>query len=138
MFNTSLTRLLHDVGGKVYAEKGLGAAVNKRPLTVLAISAAGFLTACGGVPGYTMVDGAVVVATDKTIADNVISLASGKDCSLVRKERGMTYCVEDEVIPRPEVYCYRELAGVTCYDKPDTRRGDRGRLGDNDHNLVKK
>jgi hypothetical protein len=112
--------------------------VKKRPVTVLTILAVGFLTACSSVPVYTMVDGAVVVATDKTIADNAISLASGKDCSLVRKERGLTYCKEDEVIPHPDVYCYRELAGVTCYDKPDTRRGDRGRLGDNDHNLVKK
>ncbi len=103
------------------------------------VAAVGLLVVgCDTVPTYTMVDGAVVVATDKTISDHVISLASGKDCSLVRVERGMTYCEEDEVIPRPEVYCYRELGAVTCYDKPDLRRGDRGRLGDNEHNLVTK
>ncbi len=85
-----------------------------------------------------MVDGAVVIGSDKTMIDHVISMASGKDCSLVRKERGMTYCKEDEVVPRPEVYCYRELAKVTCYDKPDTRQRDRPQVGDNDHNYIKK
>lgn len=96
------------------------------------------VAACAAAPTYAVLDGAVIIGTDKTIADHAISVASGKDCSLVRVERGKTYCKEDEVFPRPEVYCYRELGAVTCYDKPDQRRGDRGRLGDNDHNLVKK
>jgi len=34
--------------------------------------------------------------TEKTIEDHVISLSSGKNCSSVRKEKGLTYCVEDE------------------------------------------
>ncbi|MBL6927970.1 MAG: hypothetical protein ISR44_02255 [Rhodospirillales bacterium] len=93
---------------------------------------------CGIAPPFVMIDGGVVIGSDKTMIDHVVSMSSGKDCSLVRKERGMTYCKEDEVIPRPEVYCYRELAKVTCYDKPDTRQGERRQVGDNEHNYIKK
>jgi hypothetical protein len=98
-----------------------------------------FLASCG-IPAtpYAMVDGAVVITTEKTMADHVVSAASGKDCSLVRLEKGTTYCKEDEVVPHPNLYCYRELGAVTCYDGPDLRRGNRGRLGENDHNYVKK
>lgn len=96
------------------------------------------VVSCSAMPPYAMVDGAVVVTTEKTMADHAISLASGKDCSLVRLEQGTTYCEEDEVVPHPSLYCYRELAGVTCYDRPDQRRGERGRLGENDHNYVQK
>lgn len=108
-------------------------------MRIIAAAAACLVVAsCGAVPPYAMVDGAVVVTTEKTMADHAVSLASGKDCSLVRLEKGTTYCVEDELVPQPNLYCYRELAGVTCYDSPDQRRGGSGRLGDNDHNHVRK
>lgn len=106
-------------------------------MRIIAVAVALLLLAsCDAVPPYAMVDGAVVVTTEKTMADHVISLASGKDCSLVRKEQGETYCEEDEVVPHPTLYCYRELAGVTCYDRPDQRR--KTRVGENDHNYVKR
>src|SRR5512132_1970979 len=38
-----------------------------------------------------------VVATDKTPLDHVVSLVTGKDCSIIRQHRGLTYCVEDEI-----------------------------------------
>ena len=120
-------------------ERGLGVSVMKRlPRIFASVAACLLIGGCGPLPPFAAVDGAVVVGSDKTMIDHVVSLASGKDCSLVRKERGMTYCKEDEVIPRPEVYCYRELAKVTCYDKPDARRSDRPLVGDNDHNYIKK
>lgn len=97
------------------------------------------LAACEYATPYAMIDGAVIVGTQKTMADHVVSVASGKDCSLVRIERGQTYCKEDEVAgPRPNLYCYRELAGVSCYNEPDPRRSEQARLGNNDQNYVKK
>ncbi|MCG8511833.1 MAG: hypothetical protein MI741_21670 [Rhodospirillales bacterium] len=96
------------------------------------------MSGCTFLPEATVANTATVIGSDKTFADHVISLASGKNCSTVRVERGLEYCEEDEVIPKPDVYCYRELGGVTCYEKPDMRRGDKGRLGNNDHNLVEK
>lgn len=97
------------------------------------------LGACDLLQPYAVVDGAVVMGTEKTMADHVISLASGKNCSLIRIEKGLTYCEEDELNPVPNLYCYRELAGVTCYKRPDPQHGGvAGRLGDNDQNYVKK
>ncbi len=83
---------------------------------ILATLAVGLLIAgCAAAVG---VEGVSVIATDKTLGDHVISLSSGKNCSSVRKERGLTYCEEDEVVPQMNVYCYRTLGEVTCYDKP--------------------
>ena len=73
-------------------------------------------TGCVGAVGA--VEGVSVMATDKTVGDHVISLSSGKNCSTLRKDRGLTYCEEDEKTPLMNVYCYRTLGEITCYDKP--------------------
>ena len=65
------------------------------------------------------IDAALVMTTDKTIEDHVVSGASGKDCSTVRREQGRTYCVEDEINPAPKVTCYSSIGDVTCYSKSD-------------------
>lgn len=67
---------------------------------------------------------ASVVATDKTLADHAVSYLSGKDCYTVRKETGRSYCKEDERNPTPTVHCYRNLGGVSCYEKQNPY-GDR-------------
>ena len=81
------------------------------------------LGGCGLFPGYTQVEGAFVVGTKKTMSDHIISMTSGKNCSSVRREKGMTYCEEDEVAPKYESYCYRTLGNVTCYDRPNPFNG---------------
>ena len=59
-----------------------------------------------------------VINTQKTIEDHVISLVSGKDCSLVRASMGENYC--KDTTPPPTIqrisYCYRTLAKTNCYD----------------------
>ena len=94
------------------------------------------LAACGGqdlVP-LPVLDAATVIGTDKTIIDHGVSLASGKDCSSVRLEQGKRYCKEDDPVIRPDVYCYRTLADVTCYDRPDPSRQRYLLLGQDDYN----
>ncbi len=103
-------------------------------VAVLAVSAIGLVQACTVVPPISMVEGAFVVGGDKTIADHVISLNSGKNCSFIRKERGLTYCEEDQVTVQPNVYCYKTLGEVTCYDRPDPRYQ---KLGVNEQNKPK-
>ena len=96
------------------------------------------LAALAGLPACTdlaILEGAAVMGTDKTIPDHVISYYSGKDCSTVRKERGQTYCVEDEPNPTPAVHCYRTLDRVSCYDRRDPHRDGQREMGNNDHNL---
>lgn len=89
-----------------------------------AVAATLALAACGMVPGLAQLEGGTTVLTEKPFTDHVVSWASGKNCSSIRREKGMTYCVEDELQPKPEArYCYRELGRVTCYDRPDPYAG---------------
>jgi len=103
----------------------------------IAISA--FLVVLGGcslIPGIAELEGAFVVGTDKTIEDHIISMTSGKNCSYIRKEKDMTYCEEDELQVKQNIYCYKTLATVTCYDRPDPNPG-RQRVDLNDHNKAR-
>ncbi len=105
-------------------------------MRLIALSA--FLVVLGGcsfVPGLTQLEGAFVVGTDKTIEDHIISWSSGKNCSFIRTEKDMTYCEEDEVQIKQNIYCYKTLAKVTCYDRPDPNPGRR-RVDLNDHNRA--
>lgn len=84
---------------------------------------------------FFTVEGVSVIASDKTATDHVVSLFSGKDCSVVRTERGLSYCVEDEVRIESRVFCYQTLGSVSCYDRPDPRRSPDELMGQNEHNL---
>ena len=94
------------------------------------------LGGCSAIPGYAQVQSIFVVGTDKTMEDHVVSLVSGKNCSIVRTEKDQTYCEEDELVIKQNIFCYRTLATVTCYDRPDPNPGRR-RVDLNDHNLAK-
>ena len=94
-----------------------------------------FLGACSAVEGAqsiapqaALLEGATIVGTDKTIGDHVVSFATGKNCSTVRKHLGKTYCEEDEVGHVDEVYCYHTLGRPTCYAVPSPN-GESNRIG---------
>jgi hypothetical protein len=70
-----------------------------------------------------------VAATNKMPIDHLVSLVTGKDCSVVRQHRGLTYCIEDEVTPAVRVHCYPTLGEVTCYAAPDPFPGGQRELG---------
>ncbi len=48
------------------------------------------LGGCSSIPGFAQLEAATVIGTDKTIGDHMISLSSGKNCSSIRKEKGLT------------------------------------------------
>lgn len=73
--------------------------------------------------------GGVVVATDKTPIDHVVSLVTGKDCSIARQHRGLTYCVEDEMTPPVRVHCYPTIGDVSCYGGSDPFPGHQREVG---------
>lgn len=93
------------------------------------------ISACD--PGtFTAVEGISLMGTDKTLVDHVISIGSGKECSTVRREKGLTYCEEDTPVAKQNLYCYRDLGGVTCYDKPAPNRSTQQRVDRNEHNQA--
>ena len=99
------------------------------------------LTGCGslmmgGTSGLAQIDMFSVMGTDKTLIDHAISVSSGKNCSSVELEKGEYYCEEDEPKVTQNIYCYKTLARVTCYDRPDPYKGGHQKIGINDHNLI--
>jgi hypothetical protein len=59
-----------------------------------------------------------VVVIGRTPVDAVVSLASGRDCSVVRLDRGLGYCRPQEPPPAPPPYCTRSLGRVDCWREP--------------------
>jgi hypothetical protein len=64
-----------------------------------------------------------IAAIQRTPMDAVYSLWTGRDCSVVRLDRGTTYCRPVEPKPEPPVYCTRSLGTVNCWQDPDTVPG---------------
>jgi hypothetical protein len=59
-----------------------------------------------------------VVVIGRTPVDAVVSAVSGRDCSVVRLDRGLGYCRPEEPPPPPQPYCTRSLGGVDCWRQP--------------------
>ena len=94
------------------------------------------LGACDPVT-FTGAEAVSLMGSEKTLVDHAVSIGSGKDCSTVRKERGLTYCVEDMPQIRQNIFCYRDLGGVTCYDRPDPHASGKQQVDRNAHNMPK-
>ena len=92
----------------------------------------------GGTSGLAQIDMLTVMGTDKTLIDHVISISSGKNCSSVQLEKGGYFCKEDEPKVIQNIHCYKTLANVTCYDKPDPHKGGYQKIGVNEQNLIDK
>jgi hypothetical protein len=50
--------------------------------------------------------------------DLVVSLISGKDCSVVRLDEGKSYCRQTEPPPKTPEFCTRSLGAVNCWADP--------------------
>lgn len=59
-----------------------------------------------------------VVVIGRTPVDAAVSLARGRDCSVVRLDRGLGYCRPVEPPPSAPPYCTRSLGRVDCWREP--------------------
>lgn len=50
--------------------------------------------------------------------DLVYSLVTGRNCSVVRLDRGQSYCTPVEPPPEPQAFCTRSLGVVDCWRDP--------------------
>jgi len=80
------------------------------------------LGGCALAAPYGALEAGSLMATDKGLSDHAVSLVSGKNCSVLNKQQGRAYCDEDQQGPSyKDMYCYKSLGKVTCYDRPDAR-----------------
>jgi hypothetical protein len=81
------------------------------------------LAGCGVTPEQAATIGAgvtvgSVAVIQRSPADAVYSVISGKDCSIVRLEQGKSYCRPTEPLPEPPPYCTRSLGVADCWRDP--------------------
>ena len=74
-------------------------------------------TGCAATPAAPLLvaEGAAITVFGRGIVDIGVSAITGRDCSLVRLDRGLTYCAPTDQ-PVTEPYCTRTLARVDCWD----------------------
>jgi hypothetical protein len=77
-----------------------------------------------------------VTAIQRTPWDAVYSLVTGRDCSMVRLDRGETYCRPVEPLPGPPAFCTRTLAAVNCWQDPATLPGQPHGVADGPAGLT--
>ncbi len=59
-----------------------------------------------------------VASIHRTVPDAIYSWVTGRDCSLVRLDRGEPYCRTPEPLPPPVPYCTQTIGAVTCWRDP--------------------
>ncbi len=76
------------------------------------------LSGCAGWGVAAGVELASVTVIGRGVVDVGVSAVTGRDCSIVRLDRGQTYCAARDPAVRPQPFCTRTLAAVTCWEDP--------------------
>lgn len=81
------------------------------------------LAGCGLGPGEGIGVGVAanlvtLTTMHRTVPDLFVSLLTGRDCSMVRLDRNMSYCAHKYVPPNPPPYCTRTLGDPECWADP--------------------
>jgi hypothetical protein len=71
-----------------------------------------------------------VVLIGRTPVDAAISLAKGQDCSIVRLDKGESYCAPPPAAPPPDPFCTKSLGAVDCWVSPPKAQPPHLGLGD--------
>jgi hypothetical protein len=75
------------------------------------------LPACDGPAAVATagVNAASIMVTGRAVPDLLVSAVTGRDCSVVRLDRRMSYCAASEDAPGPAPYCTRSIGSVDCW-----------------------
>ncbi len=99
-------------------------------LLTLLIGLAGCAHMATPVGVFAAVEVASVVVFGRGIADIGISAISGRDCSIVRLDRGLTYCEARDLPPSAGPFCTRSLGVVDCWSDPAALPGSPREVAD--------
>lgn len=89
-------------------------------------------TACSPAPWGALAgfEAAGITVFGRGIGDLGVSALTGRDCSVVRLDRGQTYCAPLEAAPSAGPFCTRSLGAVDCWTDPAVLPGRYRNLGD--------
>ena len=73
---------------------------------------------------------ASVTVLGRGLVDVGVSAVSGRDCSIVRLDRGETYCAARFPAEQPQPFCTRTIGTVTCWENPALLPAPQTELGD--------
>ena len=75
------------------------------------------LTGCDGptLAATAAVNVASVTLVGRSVPDILVSGVTGRDCSIVRIDRGLSYCGPRQEAPGPPPYCTRSIGSVDCW-----------------------
>jgi hypothetical protein len=75
------------------------------------------LPACDGPAAVATagVNAASIMVTGRAVPDLLVSAVTGRDCSVVRLDRRMSYWAASEDAPGPAPYCTRSIGSVDCW-----------------------
>ncbi len=91
----------------------------------------------GVVAAALVVPNVVSVSTiQRTPLDAVYSLATGRDCSVVRLDQEKSYCRPVEPEPEPPEFCTRTLGTVNCWLDPASMPGQPVGVADGPSTLT--
>lgn len=81
------------------------------------------LGGCGATPGQWVAGGlgvgiGSIAVMGRTPVDAVVSLFTGRDCSVVRLEKRQDYCRPEDPPPEEPPFCTRSLGRVDCWKDP--------------------
>ncbi|MBC7801050.1 MAG: hypothetical protein H7Z10_10540 [Gemmatimonadaceae bacterium] len=81
---------------------------------------AAMIPGCAAEPtgAFLAADVASVVVFGRGIGDIGVSAITGRDCSVVRLDRGLTYCAPRDLPPTRGPFCTRSLGVVDCWADP--------------------
>ena len=83
-----------------------------------------------------VVSGASVPVFGRTPVDMVVSVASGRDCSVVNLDKRERYCRTREKPPETPVFCTRSLGVVDCWEDPALLPGNPREVADGPRALT--
>jgi hypothetical protein len=97
------------------------------PLLIVLLSLPACESAAIAVAGA---DAASVTVLGRDMVDVGVSAVTGKDCSVVRLDKGQTYCAPREHLPGPPTFCSQTLGTVQCWANPEIFGNEPHELAD--------
>ena len=99
-------------------------------LLILLMSLAGCAGWATPVGALAAVEVASVVVFGRGVVDIGVSAISGRDCSIVRLDRGLTYCEARDLPANSGPFCTRSLGVVDCWSNPAALPGSPREVAD--------